>query len=145
MIEVTEKHELHRSIRASDWQREAFSANGAQSEPVHARPQREVDPWETIIDRIVAMQHLGDDWDGLGAQAPSRDLLASAVGLAYLLKDRGMEPPHTVVASLSGTVVFEWQWVDGTFGELEVDRPLHAEVMLTKPGQPAEHWELPDV
>lgn len=144
MIETVEKHVLHRSIRANDWQREAFSANGTSSEPVHARPQRILCPWEAVIDKVIAIQNLGDDWDGLGAVAPTGELLASAVGLAYLLKDRGMEPPNAVVASLSGTVVFEWQWPDGTYGELEVDRPLHAEVMLTKPGQPAEHWELPD-
>ncbi len=145
MILLDEEKRLYRPVPAHDWQRETFSANGAQTETVHARIQRSPsakdDPWEMIIDKVVDMQRLGDDWDGLGAKAPARELLASAVGLAYLLKDRGTEPPKTVVLSLSGTVVFEWQWADG---EVEVDRPLHADAMLTIPGQPPKHWELPD-
>ena len=92
---------------------------------------------------IVAMQHLGDDWDGQGARAPSQEMLVSAIGLAYTLLQKGMEPPSSVVPGLEGSVIFEWQWPDGTFCEVEIVRPFYAEVMLVEPGKPAQHWTLP--
>jgi hypothetical protein len=86
---------------------------------------------------------LDDDWDGLGAKAPSHELVASAVGLAHLLNERGVNPPQRVVAGIEGSVIFEWQLPDGTHEEVEIVRPLYAEVMLVEPGQPARHWTLP--
>jgi hypothetical protein len=37
------------------------------------------DGWESIAAQIAAMQYLGEDWDGLGAYPPSRELLESAL------------------------------------------------------------------
>jgi hypothetical protein len=91
----------------------------------------------------VKFQHLADDWDGLGAMAPSRALLESAVGLAYLLYEKGVDPPHAVVPGLDGSVNLEWQDPDGTIVEVEIDRPLHAEVMVIEPGKPPRFWTLP--
>ena len=56
--------------------------------------------WEPAVKKIVRFQHLGDDWDGAGATAPSFDVLASAIGLAYVLCEKGVEPPHRVVPGL---------------------------------------------
>jgi hypothetical protein len=92
---------------------------------------------------IVAMQDFGDDWDGQGARAPSQEMLVSAVGLAYTLLQKGMGPPNSVVPGLEGSVIFEWQWPDGTFCEVEIVRPFFAEVMWSEPGKPARHWTIP--
>jgi hypothetical protein len=100
-------------------------------------------PWEASVQKIVQMQHLGDDWDGLGALAPTRELLESAVRLAYVLCEKGVEPPQSVVAGLDGSVNFEWQDADGNYAEVEIVRPFFAEVMVLEPGRPAKHWTLP--
>jgi hypothetical protein len=100
-------------------------------------------PWEPAVRALVEFRRLGDDWDGQGARALSAELLASAIGLAYLLYERGTEPPSRVVPGPEGSAVFEWQFPDGAYAEIEVVRPFYAEVMLLRPGQPAKHWTLP--
>ncbi len=124
------------------WLQEVSARNGA---PVagEGRPLPEAGAWEPAVQKIIGFQHLGDDWDGLGAKAPSRELLESAIGLAYVLSEKGTEPPSRVVPGLDGTVIFEWQFKDGTYGEIEIERPFYAEVMMIPPGQPAKHWTLP--
>jgi len=138
---------LEESVPVEDWKRETVGAKNGRKAAINvaaASDSVESRYWESIIDRIVEMQHLGEDWDGLGAKAPASELLESAIGLAYLLKGRGMTPPARVVASTAGTVIFEWQTGEGFYGEVEIDRPMHADVMMLQPGQPAQHWELPE-
>src|SRR5207248_2060436 len=96
--------------------------------------------WEPTVQKLVAFQHLAYGWDGLEAVAPSPDLLTSAIGLAFLLHDRGVGPPHRVVPGLEGSVVFEWQYPNGLYSEIEIVRPLHAEVLMIEPGKPARQW-----
>jgi hypothetical protein len=133
-------------IPQEDWLHEVSERNGVAPSPAKApgwKPGADAGPWEPAVQKIVAFQHLGPDWDGLGAVAPSRELLASAVGLAYLLSAKGVAPPHCVVPGLDGSVNFEWQDPDGTIAEVEIDRPLHAEVMVMEPGKPTRFWTLP--
>ena len=117
--------------------------NGVSSLPAQPRAERDAGCWEPAVQKMVDFQHLADDWDGAGARAPSRDLLASAIGLAYLLLEKGVDPPHRVVPGLEGEVIWEWQFPDGTYGEVEIVHPLYAEVMMIEPGKPARHWTLP--
>jgi hypothetical protein len=123
------------------WVHEIGQINGS------ARPQataiRDGGPWEASIQKIVEFQQLSDDWDGCGAKAPSRELLESAVGLAYLFRDQGVPAPVRVVPGLDGIVLLEWQFPDGAYAEVEIVRPLFAEVMLIEPDKPAKHWTLP--
>ena len=102
-------------------------------------------PWRPVIEQIIAMQRLGNNWDGLGASAPSREVLDCAVGLAYLFHQRSIDPPSCVVPSTAGTVVFIWQFSDGRYSDVEIDRPFHADVTWIEPGKPAEYWQLPNV
>ena len=138
---------LEAPVRTSDWQHEAGQRNG-NGAPLDQRHRElktveDAGPWEPAVQAILAMQHLGDDWDGLGAKAPSRELLESAIGLAFLSLERGTPPPDRVVPGLDGVVIFEWQPADGTYTEVEIDRPFHAEVMVIEPGRPARQWTLP--
>jgi hypothetical protein len=134
------------SVPKQDWVQEVSERNGVsipQAEQRAGKPVADAGPWEPAIQKIIAFQELGDDWDGLGAVAPSRELLESAIGLACLLSERGVDPPQAVVPGLEGSVNFEWQDPDGTITEVEIDRPLHAEVMLIEPGKPPRFWALP--
>ena len=120
--------------------------NGAMELDRAAEKAEDLDAehWQTIIQEIDGFRKLGDNWDGLGARAPSGELLDSAIGLARIYCGRGMIPPVRVLPGTAGTVVFEWQDDVGDYGEVEIDRPFHAEVMLARPGQPTQHWELPE-
>ena len=133
-------------IPKADWVHEVGERNGAsvsRSEHPAAKPIEDAGPWKLAVQKISEFQHLGDDWDGLGAKAPSRELLASAIGLAYVLHEKGVDPPHRVAPGLDGSVNLEWQDPDGTIAEMEIDRPFHAEVMVIEPGWPPRFWSLP--
>lgn len=133
---------LERPVRKEDWAQEISARNGFATD----RPEKGVldaGPWEPVVRKIVSFQHLEHDWDGFGAEAPSREVLESAIGLAYCFHEAGVDPPHCVAASVAGEVVFDWQDPDGTCTSVEIDRPLHAEVMVIEPGKPAKQWTLP--
>lgn len=142
---------LDRPIREENWRKEAGERNGTSTAParlhaVNGEQQTVADagPWEPAVQKMVSFQHLGDDWDGQGARAPSKEVLQSAIGLAYTLYQQGVGPPSRVVPGLEDSVIFEWQDPDGTYTEVEVVGWLVAEVMLIEPGQPAKHWMLPN-
>ena len=82
------------------------------------------------------------NWDGQGAEAPAIELLESAEHLGAMLRDDQIAPPCCVVVGVNGTVIFEWQWEDGAYLEIEVIEPDHADACLIVPGQPTEYWTL---
>ncbi len=108
--------------------------NGAASMPVSAE-------WDRALDELQAIGRLENDWDGFGAPAPTSDLMESAVRLASLLRDQGVEAPSRIVPGLTGTILLEWQ--DGsTYCEIEIDRPYRAELLILVPGQAPTHRVL---
>src|SRR5947209_3344478 len=116
-------------IPKADWAHEVGERNGvsgsAVGHPTH-RPVADAGPLEPAVQKIVEFQHLGDDWDGFGARAPTRELLESAIGLAYTFYQNGVDPPHRVAPGVDGSVIFEWQDPDGTYADVEVVRPFYA-------------------
>jgi hypothetical protein len=78
-------------IAEQTWLKESGPRNGTAPARLDGtvKPDPDAGPWEPAVVKIVEFQHLGDDWDGQGARAPSHELLASAIGLAYTLKDQG--------------------------------------------------------
>jgi hypothetical protein len=137
-------------ILEEDWRKEARQRNGASTAPARLprsngdqKAVLDAGPWEPAVEEMAAFQHLGDDWDGQGARAPSHEILVSAIGLAYTLHERGVEPPSRIVPGPDGSVIFEWQDPDGTYTEIEIVGWLAAEVMRIEPGQLAKHWTLP--
>src|SRR5437588_11678490 len=117
---------LHRPIQKKDWVREMGERNGfpALPEDLAPKPVRSAGLWEPAVQKIVEFQHLGDDWDGPGTKAPSRELLESAIGLAYVFYQNGVPPPQRVAPGVDGSVLFEWQDPDGTYTEVETVRPF---------------------
>lgn len=142
---------LDRPVERKSWLKETppsngVLANGKRPMETHVADAdtRQLEGWDAIIDELAAMQGLGDNWDGLGAVAPSTELLRCAVGLAYLLQQRSMDVPAAVSATTSGTVMFIWQFPSGAYGEVDLTAPFHGEVMWREPGEPTKHWVIPN-
>src|SRR5436190_19450156 len=111
---------LDRPIAKTAWLHEVSAHNGAALAPPDTRAPQEsgggnAGAWEPTVQTIVALQRLENDWDGFGAEAPSRSVLESAIGLAYCFHDNGVPPPQRVAPGVSGSVILEWQDADGTY------------------------------
>src|SRR5436853_75318 len=116
---------LNCAIPRESWAREVSERNGVSvglGQQVAEKAVEDAGPWEPAVRKIITYQHLGDNWDGFGAKPPSRELLVSAVGLAYLLSEEGVEPPHRIAPGVDGCITLEWQFPDGTLGEVEIVR-----------------------
>lgn len=140
--------EIPRDIAKEEWHRETnghtlqtLRSAGAPAERTKAV---EAQRWVHVFSEVDALRGLKDDWDGQGALAPDEEVVASALGLACLLEERQLPPPVRVVPGPNATVILEWQWSDGTYAEIEIVRPFYGEVMLVRPGKPAEHWTIPN-
>jgi hypothetical protein len=135
---------LERRIQRQDWAEEMCHCNGIAKELGEANV-KSAGAWDWALQEIIGLRELRDDWDGFGAEAPSEQVRESAIGLAHFLSKDGVDPPHRVAPGVCGSVIFEWQEPDGTYAIVEIDQPLHAEVMVIEPGKPARQWTLPSV
>jgi hypothetical protein len=119
-------------------------SNGTRQNGVASVQTAPLDPaeWKKRIEDLEAIRNYQNDWDGQGAEAPSPELMESAISLAQLLLHRAIDAPSCVVPGVNGTVVFEWQGENGSYLEIEVTAPNRADGCLTVPGKPTEHWTL---
>jgi hypothetical protein len=133
-------------IPKAAWAHEVGERDGGPLKPAEQPAvdlRADAGPWWPAVQKIADFQHLGDDWDGFGAKVPSRELLETAIGLAYVFNQKGVDPAHRVVPGVDGTVIFEWQDPGGGYTEVEVVRPLYAEGMMIEPGKAPVHWTIP--
>lgn len=115
----------------------ALGSNGLRSSPEYNR----ANGWLRRIDDLLAIRGLGDDWDGLGAEAPRIELVDSAIEIAKALRvDPSWRAPTRVAATPAGAVLFEWQYPP-VYLEAEVTGPTHIEWMLEVAGHETQHWE----
>jgi hypothetical protein len=98
--------------------------------------------WNRRIDQLLAIRRLEDNWDGQGTPAPGVEVVDSALVLALLLRTEGVEAPTGVVQGVTGEVLFDWQWPDGKYLELEVTGAYTADLWVHEPGLPLKHVEL---
>src|SRR5687768_5020215 len=90
---------------------------------VHEWPRE--NEWDHIENAVRRLRDLHDDWDGMGAKAPSRALLDNSIDfLRYMNKD-GNSAPVAVSATPLGYVMFEWHEPD--YLEVVLPRPYYAE------------------
>jgi hypothetical protein len=85
--------------------------------------------WSSIIDELLRIRSLEDDWDGEGTLAPNPALVDGAIKLATQLK--GSAPPDRVHASVNATVYFEWDTPE-FYREIEVVSPMDAELRFVR-------------
>ncbi|MCX7701186.1 MAG: hypothetical protein N2039_09935 [Gemmataceae bacterium] len=104
-----------------------WSASGIGDAPFYSKIDDDyAHTWPQLIDELHRIRQLEDNWDGEGTEAPPPGLVDGAIRLAQYLKTRGYPPADRVLASVNGTVYFEWHNPLG-YGELEVMSPLEAE------------------
>jgi hypothetical protein len=83
-------------------------------------------PWSQVIDELLAIRRLTDDWDGQGAEASTPALVDGAITLAQNIRANGVRAADLAIAGVNGTVIFEWHDPAG-YLELEVTAPNRAE------------------
>ena len=98
-------------------------------------PAIDVDPsraaWLRVRDMLHEMLDLPDDWDGMGAEAPRRDVVADAIDVLDTARHREDWPPPTrVVATPDGSIIIEWQTILRCL-EIEIEHPGQVEWMLS--------------
>lgn len=89
--------------------------------------------WGQLIDKLISIRFLTEDWDGEGSVAPDPEAVVGATKLARNLKDQEYVPADRVTASVNGTVVFEWHTAEG-YQEIEVTSPVDAELRWVAKG-----------
>jgi hypothetical protein len=106
----------------------------------HAEPKR---TWSEVVDDLLAIRNLDDDWDGQGAEVPRPELVDWAISLALAMRDAGIRPADFAIAGVNGTVFFEWH-SPADFQEIEVTAPYEAEVRRVRKGSDVtEVYTLP--
>jgi hypothetical protein len=117
---------ISRSTRTS----QSFVApptSGLEDDALLVKRPPESEEWSRRIDDLLDIRGMEDDWDGAGTPAPAVALVHSALQLALILSKQRFPPPCRIMPGRTGTVLFEWQDTDGSYSELEVTHPHHAE------------------
>lgn len=91
--------------------------------------------WPQLIDDLLALRHLEEDWDGQGAAAPHPSLVDGAIALAQDFQAKEMVPADRVIAGVNGTLFFEWHRPT-EYMEIEMTAPNQAEVRRVRKGSP---------
>lgn len=89
--------------------------------------------WDQLIDELLRIRHLEDDWDGEGTEAPHPALVDGAIALAQCLQAMGKQPADRIHAGVNGTVYFEWHMPLG-YLEIEITSPVDAEGRWVRTG-----------
>jgi hypothetical protein len=105
------------------------------------RARHEPDRWDQTTGDLLRMLTLSNDWNGLGAEAPSREIVESSIRFAQGLRQTGCLSPSRVGAGPNGTILFEWQLED-VYVEAEITKPFLAEWMILEPGLSPRNWEV---
>jgi hypothetical protein len=99
---------------------------GKAADPTRKPAETSDAGWGEIIDQLIDIARLQDDWDGAGSAAPGRGVIAGANRLAQALRAKKEQAPGRVTPSVNGTICFEWHLDDGWL-EIEVTSPMDAE------------------
>jgi hypothetical protein len=90
--------------------------------------------WNELIDELFRIRNLQDDWDGEGTEAPDPMVVDWAISLAHRLKALEYQPADRVLASVNGTIYFEWHTLPYEYQEIEVTSPVDIEVRRVQRG-----------
>jgi hypothetical protein len=89
--------------------------------------------WPQLIDDVLALRNLRDDWDGQGAEGPDAAVADGALKFARDFQSAQMPSADRVIAGVNGTIFFEWHG-SGGYLEIEVTAPDRAEGRVVRKG-----------
>lgn len=97
--------------------------------------------WEPLVDQLLRVYTLEDDWDGAGAAAPDKRCIEAALNwIREMAKSSETAvPPSYVSVSPGGELLLAWQ-TDSEYLEAEVVSPTEVEWMYCVDGSPTENW-----
>jgi hypothetical protein len=96
--------------------------------------------WREVIRDLEPLRHLQENWDGLGAAAPTVSVAKSAIELAKLLADREIDIPTSAVATPAGSILFAWEGSE--YFEIEIREPYRAEWMYVDTNGVCTHGQI---
>ena len=86
------------------------------------------DNWVKSFQRLNNLRALQDNWNGEGAVSPDQSTFEAASKWLSDLYNQGNQPaPTTILASVNGSIIFNWQ--ENNYIELEFLGGLQAEFM----------------
>lgn len=94
--------------------------------------------WQKAIQNLNALRSLERNWDGAGAPAVPRSLIAFSLTILDTLKKLGMSPPSRILPTPAGTVAVEWQG-PRRYIELEIEKVGELEWMIEHEDETIEH------
>jgi hypothetical protein len=109
---------------------------------------REQEKWSRVVQRLEDLRSLRNDWDGLGALAPSTAIVRSAITLTNAFRREKWQAPSAAVATVAGTILFTWEKPHPflrpgmRYLEIEVSGPEQAELMIVTEDGKATHVDL---
>jgi hypothetical protein len=96
--------------------------------------------WDEVIDSLLRVRKLEDDWDGQGAVAPAVANVDSSIDWVRQMRRYTQAiPPSQVAPGVTGEVLLVWQ-EKSFYLEAEISEPDRVEWMLAVSGQPNKHW-----
>jgi hypothetical protein len=104
----------------------SLGAAGTPFTPFSGHEEASARSWHPLIDELLRIRNLQDDWDGEGTEAPHPALVDGAITLAQYLQANRTRPADRVIAGVNGTIYFEWHTPFG-YQEIEVTSPINAE------------------
>lgn len=105
----------------------SWTASGIGDAPFYSKIEDDsAHTWTQVIDELLRIRQLEENWDGEGTEAPLPSLVDGAILLAQDLKAQGHPPADRVIATVNGTVSFEWLTPLG-YCDIEVISPNEAE------------------
>jgi hypothetical protein len=112
------------------------------AEPEAARePSSNNGAWDHVLDELLRLRTLPGDWDGQGAEAPSRSNVDAAIRWVKEMRLwRHALPPTQTVPGTTGEVVLEWRG-DAFHLAAEISTPDRIEWLLNLPGHAVRQWD----
>jgi hypothetical protein len=98
-------------------------------------------PWDHILDELLRLRRLDNDWDGQGARALDPSNVDQAIAWVNEMRrwNRALPPTHVLPGTL-GEVVLEWR-LDSFHLIAEISTSSRIEWLLNLPDQPIKQWE----
>ena len=79
--------------------------------------------WNECFEQLDRISLLEDDWDGLGADAPAREVVDDAYSYLNGLRAETMPPPSRTIATPDGSILLEWLTDSKDRLEIEFSEP----------------------